>query len=119
MDRAVGPQWPIVQTNLFSIDHLNSLPWSPFRKGIEISWLFRTDQGPSSAFLRYVPGASLERHVHPGHEHILILQGSQTDDAGVHPAGTLVIHGPGTSHAISSPGGCIVLAMWEKPVHLS
>jgi anti-sigma factor ChrR (cupin superfamily) len=118
MDRANGPKWPIVHTNLFSDQYLNSLQWSPFRTGIEISWLYSNPQGPSAAFLRYAPGASLERHVHPGHEHILVLRGSQIDDAGEHFPGTLIIHGPGSSHAIVSPNGCIVMAVWEKPVHL-
>src|SRR5579859_1500494 len=115
MDRA---QWPIVLTDLFTTSKLDCLRWTPFRKGIEICWLYSNPEGPSSALLRYEPGATLERHVHTGHEHILVIQGAQIDDAGEHPVGTLIVHGPGTSHAIASPKGCVVLAVWEKPVHL-
>ncbi len=118
MDRAQEPQWPIVLTELFSEQQLGGREWAPFRKGIDVCWLYSNPEGPSSALLRYEPGATLERHVHTGHEHILVLRGSQIDDSGEHFAGTMIIHGAGTSHAIASPKGCVVLAIWEKPVHL-
>jgi len=95
----------------------SSIEWKPFRDGIEISWIYTTvGDGPSAAFLRYQPGAKLQRHQHAGYEHILILSGSQIDDYGEHFAGTLLVHPPGTSHGIRSEAGCIVLAIWEKPV---
>ena len=118
MDRAQGTQWPIVLKELFSTERFKSKQWEPFRKGVEICWLYSNPEGPSSALLRYEPGATLDRHTHPGHEHILVLEGSQIDDAGEHVAGTMIVHGPGTSHAIASPKGCVVLGIWEKPVHL-
>ena len=31
-------------------------------------------------------------------------------------AGELLVHSPGTSHSIVSDTGCVVLAIWEKPV---
>jgi len=51
-----------------------------------------------------------------GYEHILILEGEQQDEHYIYPQGTLVISPPGTSHSVQSPQGCIVLAIWEKPV---
>jgi anti-sigma factor ChrR (cupin superfamily) len=51
-------------------------------------------------------------------EHILVLSGSQTDHNGEHQTGTLVINPPGTNHSVISEAGCIVLAIWEKPVAL-
>ncbi|MGA2231733.1 MAG: cupin domain-containing protein [Tepidisphaeraceae bacterium] len=90
--------------------------WEPFREGIEIARIYSTTAGgPSAALLRYRPGASLERHRHAGYEHILILSGSQLDDGGEHLAGTLLVNPPGTSHAVRSIEGCVVLAIWEKP----
>jgi anti-sigma factor ChrR (cupin superfamily) len=94
----------------------STLSWEHFRAGIEVRWLYKNVSGPSAALLRYAPGATLPRHTHPGYEHILILSGSQSDDLGTHPAGTLLVHPPGTSHSIASENGCVALAMWEKPV---
>lgn len=94
-----------------------TLRWERLRDGIEIARLYVThESGPSAALLRYAPGARLQRHVHTGFEHIYVLTGSQIDDRGEHCAGALLIHGPGTSHTIASPRGCVVLAFWEKPV---
>ncbi|CCQ74464.1 cupin domain-containing protein [Magnetospira sp. QH-2] len=95
--------------------------WEPFREGIEISWVHRPDseEGPSSAFLRYGPGASVPAHQHPAFEYILVLEGSQTDDNGCHQAGSLVINPPGTGHAVRSEEGCLVLAIWEQPVRFT
>jgi anti-sigma factor ChrR (cupin superfamily) len=91
--------------------------WEAMREGIEIARLYTTpDGGPSAALLRYRAGARLARHVHTGYEHIYVLSGSQTDDNGEHRAGALLIHGPGTSHTIASRHGCVVLAIWERPV---
>lgn len=104
-----------------SIDIQNILDtpaaWEYFREGIEVHWLSRgLDGGPSSALLKYQPGASAPRHNHPGFEHIYVLRGSQTDENGEHAEGTLAINPPGTSHSVQSPDGCIVFAVWEKPV---
>lgn len=94
----------------------DALPWEPFREGIRVHWLYRHDDGGSAALLRYEPGAALPRHRHVAREHILILEGSQSDDNGEHLPGTLVVHTPGTSHTVHSPRGCVVLALWERPV---
>jgi hypothetical protein len=72
--------------------------------------------GPSAAFLKYAPGASVPAHRHPGYEHIIILSGSQRDERGVYPRGTCLISAPGTKHAVTSDDGCIALAIWNKPV---
>lgn len=91
--------------------------WSPFRPGVEIHRLYGDGAaGPSAALLRYAPAASIPRHRHEGHEHIYILHGSQVDDAGTYVAGALVVHPPGSSHAVHSPDGCVVLVIWERPV---
>jgi|SRR5665213_553949 len=107
---------PLLWKNVFQLPDLAGAQWDHFRDGIEIHRLYETGDGPSAALLRYAPGAFLPRHLHPGHEHILVLRGSQIDDAGEHSAGTLLVYMPGTSHAIRSPGGCIVLIIWERPV---
>lgn len=108
---------PLILTDLFSDEGLRVRAWEPFRAGIEICWMYRSPGGAAAALLRYAAGASLDRHVHAGFEHILVLRGSQADENGEHGPGTLLIHGPGSSHAIHSRDGCIVLAVWEKAVH--
>ena len=109
---------PLVLNDLFSDRVLASRTWEPFRDGIEIHWIYGSPGAASAALLRYAPGAVLGRHVHAGFEHILVLRGSQTDENGEHGRGTLLIHAPGTSHAVHSREGCIVLAIWEKSVHI-
>lgn len=97
----------------------DELSWEPFRPGVDIYRLYQDgEQGAMAALLRYEPGASIPMHDHTGFEHIFVLSGSQTDQNGEHQAGTLVINPPKTHHSVSSEVGCIVLAIWEKPVLL-
>ncbi len=97
----------------------DDLAWEPFRPGVGVHWLYRTDQaGPAAALLRYDPGASVPLHEHVGWEHILVLAGAQSDGAQRYGVGALTISAPGTRHAITSEQGCVVLAVWEKPVRI-
>lgn len=99
---------------------LHAGAWKPFREGIDVSWLYQNGaHGPASAYLRYAPGAQVPRHWHPGYEHVLVLEGSQTDGNGRHGAGSLVINPPGSTHEVTSEEGCIVLVIWERPVIFS
>jgi anti-sigma factor ChrR (cupin superfamily) len=98
-------------------DFERRLDWEPFRKGIEVSWIYRTGPDePSAAFLRYEPGARAPHHLHAGTEHVLVLRGSQRDLAGVHGTGSLVVNQPGTPHDVVSDDGCLVLIIWAKAV---
>ena len=72
--------------------------------------------GATAALLRFKKAGKVGLHEHAGYEHILVLAGSQTDQNGVAPAGSLVINPPGTRHSIVSESGCIVLAIYERPV---
>jgi anti-sigma factor ChrR (cupin superfamily) len=95
----------------------SDLHWQSFREGIEACWLYRNgDHGPAAAYLRYVPGARAPRHWHAGYEHVLVLQGSQSDGNGRHVAGSLVVNEPGSTHEVTSDEGCVVLVIWERPV---
>ncbi|MEM9005433.1 MAG: cupin domain-containing protein [Cyanobacteria bacterium P01_F01_bin.86] len=97
-------------------ERADSLPWQPFRPGVEIHRLYGDGAGAAAALLRYVPGAQVPQHDHTGYEHILVLSGSQRDAKGHYAAGTLVINPPGSNHEVISDEGCIVLIIWEKPV---
>ena len=93
------------------------LDWKPLRPGIEIHRLYQHgSDGPAAAFLRYQPGTRLARHRHTGVEHILVLAGSQEDEHGQYKTGALVVSPSGSAHNVASAEGCIVLAIWEKPV---
>lgn len=112
------PQTPLILPAILerALDP-TALDWRPFRPGVEIYPIngdFR--DGPAAALLRYEPGATVPKHSHSGHEHLLVLSGSQSDAHGTYRAGTLVVNRPGTSHAIESPEGCVVLLIWERPV---
>lgn len=97
----------------------HKLPWEPFHPGVDIYRIYADGSGgAAAALLRYQPGAAVPRHDHVGFEHIFVLSGSQTDQNGEHQAGTLVINPPNTNHSVVSQAGCIVLAIWEKPVSL-
>lgn len=113
---------PLVLTDLFA-EHSNTAAkfdrydWQPFRQGVEICRLYgKQDSGPAAALLRYAPGAVVPRHTHTGYENILILAGSQHDEHREYGAGTLVVSPPQSNHVITSPNGCIVLAIWQSPV---
>ncbi|MBD2110120.1 cupin domain-containing protein [Nodosilinea sp. FACHB-13] len=95
------------------------LDWEPFRPGVDMFRLYPAEpDGTAAALLRYQPGASVPRHLHTGFEHILVLSGSQTDENGTYGVGTLVVNPPDTHHTVSSPDGCIVLAIWAKPIEI-
>jgi anti-sigma factor ChrR (cupin superfamily) len=95
-----------------------NLKWEAFREGIEVSWVYRSHDpsGPATAFLRYAPGAYAPTHEHMGYEHILVLEGEQSDQNGTYKAGSLTVNPPGTQHMVTSKTGCVVLAIWQSPV---
>jgi anti-sigma factor ChrR (cupin superfamily) len=91
------------------------LPWSRFAPGVEIHRLWGAPHGRSGALLRYAAGASVPRHRHEGTEHIYVLIGAQRDERGEYAAGAHVVNPPGSVHAVSSPDGCVVFVVWERP----
>lgn len=109
---------PLVLHDLLKIGVQQQLySWQPFREGIDIHRLYGGhDDGPAAALLRYQPGASAPLHVHEGVEHILVVSGAQSDEHGHYAAGSLLISPPGSSHRVTSAEGCIVLAIWQRPV---
>ena len=84
---------------------------------MDIYRLYREGEtGPNAALLRFRPGGRIPLHEHTGYEHIFVLSGSQVDENSEAATGSLIINPPGTSHSILSETGCIVLAIYEKPV---
>ena len=100
-----------------------NLQWESYasdgREHVEIVRLYDdrvNGVGPCAAVLRYAPGAYVPAHLHSGTELTLVLEGELTNDTGSHPAGTLEICPSGSSHSLSSKGGCVFLVIWEQPV---
>ena len=111
--------FPCIQLDdLFSIaGRLHEIPWVPFRDGVDIHRLYGDGiTGPTAALIRFSKAARVPKHYHEGYEHIIVLAGSQRDQNGTINAGTLRVHPPGTSHSVVSEAGCVVLAIYEKPV---
>lgn len=109
---------PIVWPNLLDIDPDNAdLIWETLQPGVQIAML-NGDRlhGCSTGLLRYQRGTTIPRHTHTGHEHLLILRGSQRDENGTYRQGTFLINKPDGGHRVSSDEGCLVLAIWESPV---
>ncbi|MHA7881519.1 MAG: cupin domain-containing protein [Saccharospirillum sp.] len=67
------------------------------------------EQGRATSVVRYDPGSSFSRHVHPAGEEILVLDGVFSDDTGDYPAGTYLRNPPGSGHAPHSEPGCVLL----------
>jgi len=96
---------------------LQSEDWQPFRPGVTAHWFYQEAYGGASAvLLRYEAGARVAEHEHMGYEHLLVLEGDQYDENGSYPAGSFVIHQPGSRHSPGSHNGCVALLIYEKAV---
>lgn len=114
-----SPTSPLIELrDLFQIvQRQDEFSWTAFREGVDIHRLYGDGiTGPTAALLRFNEAAEIPMHVHEGYEHIVVLAGSQRDESGVLETGTLRIHAPGTTHRVTGEAGCIVLAIYEKPV---
>ena len=106
----------ILLKNLVAME-FSTIPWQEFREGVSIFPIYNSESSmASSALLRYTAGAAVPRHEHTGYEHIFVLEGSQEDERGVYLKGDLIVNKPQTNHWVKSSNGCVVLAIWEKPV---
>lgn len=112
------------QTGASQVHKLQDLGFSPYRvegrKGVSLFSLYDTrdsdPDGPAAALVRYEPGSLTPRHLHPGWELVLVLDGELIDDRGRHSAGVLQVYPPGSDHELSSEIGCTFLVVWERPV---
>ncbi len=62
----------------------------------------------ATSLVRYGPGSSFARHLHPGGEEILVLSGTFSEGNDHYPAGWYLRNPPGSSHAPSSADGAII-----------
>lgn len=120
--------------DLFDVEKLHKLAWQPFKEGVEQFPLYNecapslrfvlyseafSECGASARLLRYTSNAAVPEHKHTGYEHIIVLSGSQRDHLGEITPGMLRINKPGSSHAVQSGQGCIVLVIYERPVQFT
>lgn len=117
----------VILNNLFSgLKPEDYGEFQPLYPGVEILPLYGPETSSaangaphaSAALIRYQPGAKVPPHRHSGYEHIIVLEGAQSDDSGEYERGTCVMNPPGTSHAVSSAKGCLVLAIWNRPIEV-
>jgi len=118
--QAASPTLPsrLEMHDLFGIaSRQDQIPWEAFKDGVEIYRLYGDGvTGPTAALLRFQKAGVVPMHEHAGYEHIIVLAGSQRDQKGAAEVGTLIINPPGTRHSVIGDAGCIVLAIYEKPV---
>ncbi|MDA8350888.1 MAG: cupin domain-containing protein [Pseudomonadota bacterium] len=100
-----------------AVVHAAELPWvaSP-TAGVERRMLFRigAEQARATSIVRYAPGSRFPRHVHPGGEEFLVLEGVFQDERGDYPAGSYVRNPPASAHAPGSEAGCIIFVkLWQ------
>ncbi len=94
----------------------SSVPWVERRPGVFWKTLWEDSDGRHKAILmRYEPGAVIPRHRHVGDEQIYVLEGSVADETGVCTAGNYARRPPGCVHAVTSPGGALVIAITSGP----
>ena len=114
-----APRFPRLELRgLFRLaEHPETVEWQPFKNGVDIHRIYGDGvQGPTAALLRFREASRIPLHEHPGIEHILVLAGSQRDQNGPIPAGTLVVNPPGSRHSVEGEAGCIVLAIYNESV---
>jgi anti-sigma factor ChrR (cupin superfamily) len=88
-----------------------SAPWqaSPM-PGVWRKPLAREDaeRGHATSIVRYDAGACFARHLHPGGEEILVLDGVFSDEGGDYGPGSYLRNPPGSGHAPFSEEGCVL-----------
>ncbi len=93
------------------VDTANA-PWqaSPM-PGVWRKPLAREDaeRGHATSVVRYDAGARFARHLHPGGEEILVLEGVFSDEHGDFGPGSYMRNPPGSGHAPFSDEGCVLL----------
>ena len=98
-------------------ERADEFAWQPFHEGVEIFRIYGDGiSGPSAALIRFREAAVIPAHEHQGYEHIFILAGAQSDQNSRAAQGTFMINPPGTRHRIHGEAGCLVLAIYQRPV---
>ena len=94
------------------VSHAADAEWLPSPlPGVERRMLDRVggEVARATSIVRYLPGASFARHVRPGGEEILVLEGLFKDDAGNYPQATWLRSPRWSQHApFTSAEGALI-----------
>ena len=95
----------------------DALPWmETVYDGIEMKILFKDEaRGLMTALFRWQAGAELPTHEHTDIEQSYVLEGSLCDDEGECGPGQYAWRPAGSVHKAWSPGGCLLIAIFQKP----
>ncbi|MGB3309307.1 MAG: cupin domain-containing protein [Nodosilinea sp.] len=74
-----------------------------------------TDTEHISILWYTIPDGSVGLHYHSMTESVYAIDGTQTDDKGVYPTGSLYFNPPGSGHAVSNSTGFFILAYASPP----
>jgi quercetin dioxygenase-like cupin family protein len=98
--------------------------WQPLAEpgvtGISVKVLrFDAEAGRApTILLKFEPGASYPAHNHPGGEEIYVLEGDIRFGNDNLKAGDYLYTVPNNVHAVSSEGGCVILAVVPREVEV-
>ena len=96
---------------------IDDIPWQKTRfPGLEIKVLVEDQEtGLLTTLTSLAPGATLPDHTHAGIEQSWVLEGTLQDHEGAVTEGNFVWRPAGSRHSATSPDGCLVLGMFQKP----
>jgi anti-sigma factor ChrR (cupin superfamily) len=94
-----------------AVVHAAEMEWTPSpTAGVHRRMLSRIggEKARATSIVRYAPGSQFPRHLHPGSEETLVLDGVFQDERGDFPAGSYLRNAPG------SRGGCVIFVkLWQ------
>ncbi len=96
---------------------VGALPWrdTPY-PGVSVKVLLEDEaSGLTTALFRWAPGAVLPLHEHTAIEQTYVLEGAFEDADGEVKAGDFVWRPAGSRHEARSPGGALMLGIFQKP----
>jgi hypothetical protein len=90
--------------------------WFNFKPNLDKLILSGTPDTQHVALLWYtVPDGKVGLHYHSQTESVYVIDGSQTDEKGVYPTGTVYFNPPGSGHQIKDSTGFFILAYASPP----
>jgi hypothetical protein len=97
-------------------EHPDAYEWFDFRPNVKKLILAGAAETEHIAILWYtVADGGVALHYHSKTESVYVIDGTQTDDKGSYPTGTVYFNPPGSGHAIRDSSGFFLLAYASPP----
>ena len=97
-------------------DNPDAYEWFDFRPNVKKLILAGAAETEHVAILWYtVADGGVALHYHSQTESVYVIEGTQTDDKGSYPTGTVYFNPPGSGHAIRDSSGFFLLAYASPP----